>query len=81
MTDARGEGLLAVPQLTSQAEEGLEVFVTGWFDPNSVQMFEPRLPDPDQLLNYLASPAWKTASLASRIAPNKVTNVRLLISV
>ena len=81
MTDLRGEGLLAIPQLTAEAEAEVYVIVTGWFDSNSLNRYEPFLPDPDRVLNNLHLPAWKTSMQGARIVRGEVVNVKLLINV
>lgn len=78
MTDARGEGLLAIPQLAPQTAE--EVMVTAWFDPSCFWVSKARHWDPDKVLNDVHSPALKMARIAARIAPGQVVNETISIS-
>ena len=90
VADARGEGLLAIPGLgpeVSGSDTGavtqatVAVTVTGWFDPSVLNQPPGWIPNPDDILNNLASASFKTGSLTTQVGPGQTVNRSLAISV
>ena len=90
VADARGEGLLAIPGLgpeVSGSDTGavtqatVAVTVTGWFDPSVLNQPSKWIPNPDDILNNLASASFKTGSLTTQVGPGQTVNRSLAISV
>jgi hypothetical protein len=88
--DARGESLLAIPGLgpeVSGSDTGavtqatVAVTVTAWFDPNALNQPSGWIPNPDDMLNNLASASFKTGTLTTQIGPGQTANRSLAISV
>ena len=90
VTDARGEGLLAIPGLgpeVSGSDTGavtkatVAVTVTAWFDPSVLNQPSEWIPNPDDILNNLASASLKSGTLTTQIGPGQTVNRSLAISV
>jgi len=90
VADARGESLLAVPGLgpeVSGSDTGavtqatVAVTVTAWFDPSVLNQPSGWIPNPDDMLNNLASASFKTGTLTTQIGPGQTVNRSLAISV
>jgi len=90
VTDARGEGLLAIPGLgpeVSGSDTGavtnasVAVTITAWFDPGIGEPAPGWIPNPDDILNNLASASLKTGTLTTQIGPGQTLNRSLAISV
>ena len=88
ITDARGEGLLAIPGLgpeVSGSETGavtntnIAITITAGFDPNNADPPDTWIPDPDDLLNKLAKGSLTTGTLTDQIAPGQILNRTLAI--
>jgi len=91
VTDARGEGLLAIPGLgpeISGSETGavtksnVSITITAGYDPSiAIPPPDTWVPNPDEIISKLGGGSLKTASLDDEIAPGQTLNRTLAISV
>ncbi len=88
--DARGEAVLAIPGLgpeVSGSDTGavtqatVAVAVTAWFDPSVTSRPSNWIPNPDDMLNNLATGLFKTGNLTSSVGPGQTVSRSLAISV
>jgi len=90
LSDARGEGLLAVVglglQVTSTAtdpvtEATTPVTIKAWFDPSVLTQPAGWVPDPDDISGNLANPALKTGTFAGALGARQTLFAGITISV
>jgi hypothetical protein len=89
MTDARGEGLLAVMGLGVQVsttsgsvtEVTTPVTIRAWFDPSVFQQASDWIPNPDDILTNLASSSLKTGQKSDALGPGQTRLAAISISI
>lgn len=88
--DARGEALLAIAGLSLQVnsagggavlQPSVGVTVQAYFDPQAAGKPASWIPNPDDILNNVSNPAWKTASSAAQVSAGTTQSMVLTISV
>jgi hypothetical protein len=89
VSDPNGEALLGIAglglQVSSSAggpvtEVTTAVTVQVWFDPNNLTQPADWIPNPDDILQSLSSPSWKTATASAQIGPGQTVYVPLIVS-
>jgi hypothetical protein len=90
MTDARGEGLLALSGLGVQVsssdsgsvtESTIPITIRAWFDPAVLQQTADWVPNPDDILGTLSNPALKTGSVTGALGAGQIFFAGITISV